>query len=139
MPEKLLNMLSAKKKIIEEISGYILYKNIKIGEGGDIEVFYGVEKGFKIEVAIKIQKQKLSLVCESLALDNLMDVEGIPNKYILIENLFGPSLKNILSYQKEKFDLYTISEIGIQIISILIKIHEKIIFIMISSPLIFKK
>ena len=35
------------------------------------------------------------------------------------------SLNNILSYQKENFDLYTICEIGIQIISILIKIHEK--------------
>ena len=29
MLEKLLNVLPAEKKIIEEISGYILYKNIK--------------------------------------------------------------------------------------------------------------
>ncbi len=48
--EKLLNVLTFEKKIIEEISGYIIYKNIKIGEDGAIDVFYGVEKGFKIEL-----------------------------------------------------------------------------------------
>ncbi len=53
---RLFNVLPAEKNIIEEISGYILYENIKIGESGAIEVFYGVEKGFKNEVAIKIQK-----------------------------------------------------------------------------------
>ena len=44
------------KKIFEEISRYILYKNIKKGEGGAIEVFYEVEKGIKIDFELKIWK-----------------------------------------------------------------------------------
>ena len=55
---KLIDSLPEEMKVIEEISGYNLYKNIKIGEGGSTEVFYGEEKNIKYEVAIKFQKKK---------------------------------------------------------------------------------
>ena len=132
--KKLLDSLSQDKKQIEEISEYILYKNIKIGEGGSSSAFYGTDKNRNFEVAIKIENKKKALLCESLVLDNLNSIEKIPNKYlfistknrtILIQSIFGPTLKNLFSYQKDNFDLWTICEIGIQIVSILRQIHAK--------------
>ena len=131
---KLLDSLSEEQKEIEEISGYIIYKNIKIGEGGYSKVFYGIDKINKFEVAIKYEIKKKSLLCESLVLDHLKEIDNIPNKYsfitskdnnILVQSIFGPTLKKIILYQKDYFDLFTVCEIGIQIISILIKIHSK--------------
>jgi len=54
---KTVDSLPEEMKVIEEISGYNLYKIIKIVEGGSTEVFYLVEKNFKYEVAIKFQKK----------------------------------------------------------------------------------
>ena len=67
-------------------------------------------------------------MCEAFILKYLKNISGIPKIYLyvstkgknfLIEELFGPSLRTILYYQKQNFDLFTICEIGIQIISIL--------------------
>lgn len=115
--QKLLDSLSEDNKQTEEISEYIIYKNIIIGEGGSTRVFYGIDKDKNFEVAIKIEKKKKSLLCESLILDDLNSIENIPNKYsfiisknntLLIQNVFGPSLKKLLLYQKDYFDLWTI-------------------------------
>ena len=46
-------------------------------------------------------------------------------KDILCESLFGPSLQKIYEVTKSEFDITTLSIIGIQVINILEKIHDK--------------
>ena len=99
-----------------------------------MNVFYGTDKDSNSEVAIKIGKKRHSILCESFLLGQIKGIDNIPIQYdilsknrktILIESLFGPSLKKLLIYQKENFDVWSICEIGIQIIQMLEKIHSK--------------
>ena len=65
--KKLLDSLSQNKKQIEEISEYVLYKNINIGERerGSSSSFYGTNRNRNFDVVIKIENKKKSLLCES--------------------------------------------------------------------------
>ena len=116
---KLFDSFSEEQKEIEEISDYIIYKNIKIGEGDYSEVFYGNIKINKFEVAIKYEVKKKSLPCEYLVLDHLKEIDNIPNKYafitskdnnILVQSIFGPPLKKIISFQEDYFDLFLVKK-----------------------------
>ena len=130
--DNIIKSLSKYNKI-ESISGFNLYKNVKIAEGGTMKIFYGTTKNYEKKVAIKIPKKKKSLIREIFILNYLKNIPGIPKIYFyvstksknfLIEDLFGPSLRTILYFQKQSFDLFTICEIGIQIISILQEMHD---------------
>ena len=117
---------------IDIIGDFKIYKKTLIAEGGTMKIFYGTTMNNDKELAIKIPKKKKSLKCEFLILKYLNDIEDIPKVYffchqkknILVEDLFGPSLRTIFHYQMENFDLFTICDIGIQIISILKKMHD---------------
>ena len=56
--KKILDSLSQNKKLIEEISEYILYKNINMGERGSSSAFCGTNKNRNFEVVIKIENKK---------------------------------------------------------------------------------
>lgn len=132
--KSLIELLPQDLKCKIELNNYLLYENIRIGNGGSMNVFYGTDKDSNIEVAIKIGKKRHSILCESFLLQQIKEIDNVPTQYeilsqnrktILIESLFGPSLKKLLFYQKENFDVWSICEIGIQIIQILAKIHSK--------------
>ena len=129
-----LDNLPEKIKFSELIDNFALYKNILIGKGGSMKVFYGYSMDMDCEVAIKFAIKKNSLLCESFVLEQLKDLKNVPKiyklisedkKYFLIQDLFGPSLKEILSYYKDNFDVWTICEIGVQIIQLLYELHSK--------------
>ena len=132
--KSLIDALPEDLKAIIELNNYLLYENIRIGNGGSMNVFYGTHKDYDTEVAIKIGKKRHSVLCESFFLEQIKEIDNVPFQYeilskdrkaILIESLFGPSLKKLIFYQKENFDIWSICEIGIQIIQILAKIHSK--------------
>ena len=54
----IINSLS-KLNNIENISGFNLFTNIKIAEGGTMEILYGTTNKCEKEVAIKIPKKKI--------------------------------------------------------------------------------
>ena len=55
---------------------------------------------------------------------DFFDSFGINNKYYIFESLMGPSLDLLLSICKEKFDLYTVINIGIDVIKNLEILHD---------------
>lgn len=118
---------------------YKYYLNYMIGSGGNMEVFYGIEKNTKQDVAVKIEikeKKKSGAINEAVVLTALQGISKIPNFYsyqykkkknIIIESLFGPSLYNFLIIKEFNFEMATVAIIGIQIINILKQIHQRAI------------
>jgi serine/threonine protein kinase len=108
----------------------------KIGEGAFGSIYKGENNRTKELVAIKIEpienNTKL-LKNESIIYQFLINTEGMPNvkwfgkdscNYYMVINLLGESLQS-LKERKNTFSLKLVLQIGIQIINLLRKIHNK--------------
>ena len=134
-----ITLVELKNETYEEIDDFCYYTNFNIGSGGTMRVYYGNNKTKKIDVAVKIDKEKKkksSTINEAIILTKLKGIQQIPTFYdytfknnnnIIIENLAGPSLKKIISILEEGFELSTVCILGIQMINILESIHERFI------------
>lgn len=101
-----------------------------------MEVFYGKNNN-NVDVAVKIEiknKKTSDASNEAIILSELEGIEQIPNFYylevqgekkIVVESLFGPSLKSFFINNDSIFEPILVSIIGIQIINILMQIHNK--------------
>ena len=57
----------------------------------------------------------------------MIDYESKQNNTVIFENFMGPSLKNILNFIEEEFDIITVVNLAIKIINVLKSIHSKYI------------
>lgn len=82
------------------------------------------------------RRKKSASFNEAINLTKLKGIEEIPvcydysyknNTDIIIENLLGPSIKKILSFERQGLDLATVTILGIQMINILKSIHDRFI------------
>lgn len=113
------------------------YKKLEvIGEGSFGLIYKGINIRTNEYVAIKVE----SIECETKLLKNestiyqyLNNLHGIPvvkwfgkddNNYYMVLNLLGESLQSIKN-KKETFSLKLVLQIGVQILGLLRKIHDK--------------
>lgn len=104
-----------------------------------MKVFYGKNKitGDNIVVKMDFTKKKKSYVQKEFEiLRQLINVNNIPivydyefdnNNNIIVESLFGPSLRDILNMLGNGFSISTRAILGIQMVKILKLLHEKYI------------
>ena len=115
---------------------YILDGRKLLYESSLKSIFLGKIRNSNEKVAIKLEKINYSptLFNEFKFLIRLQDIEriskviwaGSQGKYnILIMELLGPSLKNLMKFCKGKFTLATTLKISIQVLDILRQIHDK--------------
>lgn len=115
---------------------FILDAREKIGFGSFGEVYSGRIRCNCQPIAIKLEQihKDSTIFNESNFLIHLNKIERIPkliwvgiqgNYNILIMNLLGSSLKNLMKLCQGKFTLATTLKISIQILEILRKIHDK--------------
>jgi hypothetical protein len=67
-----------------DIENYKYFLNYIIGSGGNMEVFYGIEKKTKQDVSIKIEfkeKKHSGAINEAIVLTALKGINNIPNFY----------------------------------------------------------
>ena len=119
------NLINNKYKLIE-----------KIGEGAFGSIYKGENVRTKELVAIKVEpiiNHTKLLKNESTIYQFLINTEGMPNvkwfgkdnyNYYMVINLLGESLQS-LKDRKGTFSLKLVLQIGIQIINLLSKIHNK--------------
>ena len=119
------NLINNKYKLIE-----------KIGEGAFGSIYKGENVRTKELVAIKVEpiiNHTKLLKNESTIYHFLINTEGMPNvkwfgkdnyNYYMVINLLGESLQS-LKDRKGTFSLKLVLQIGIQIINLLSKIHNK--------------
>jgi len=132
------NSLDSLKKNLEIPIGkeFILQSREKIGYGSYGDVYRGRIRSNDQPIAIKLERinEEPTIFKESKFLKHLKEIERIPKliwvgkqgKYnILIMNLLGSSLKNLMELCQGKFTLATTLKISIQILEILRKIHDK--------------
>ena len=132
------NSLESLKKNLEIPIGkeFILQSREKIGYGSYGDVYRGRIRSNDQPIAIKLERinEEPTIFKESKFLKHLKEIERIPKliwvgkqgKYnILIMNLLGSSLKNLMELCQGKFTLATTLKISIQILEILRKIHDK--------------
>ncbi|CAD8044674.1 unnamed protein product [Paramecium primaurelia] len=109
----------------------------KLSSGSFGVVLLGRDKEENIDVAIKIEKEEnqevKSLEREVQVLQRLSNTEGIPNLYwygqqddynIIIIQLLGKDLAYYMK-KKRRFSVKTTIQLGIQIVKVLERIHEK--------------
>ncbi|CAK85305.1 unnamed protein product (macronuclear) [Paramecium tetraurelia] len=114
---------------------YIAQKKLSSGSFG--VVLLGRDKENNIDVAIKIEKEEnqevKSLEREVQVLQRLANTEGVPNLYwhgeqddynIIILQLLGKDLAYYMK-QKRRFSVKTAIQLGIQIVKVLERIHQK--------------
>jgi len=115
---------------------FILDSREKIGYGSFGDVYSGRIRSNDQPIAIKLEQihKDPTLFNESKFLTHLKEIERIPkliwvgqqgNYNILIMNLLGSSLKNLMELCQGKFTLATTLKISIQILEILRKIHDR--------------
>ena len=119
------------------LKDYVYYLDYIIGNGGTMQTFYARNKYTGDDAAVKVElkkKDKSPILNEINILTKLKGIEQIPLVYeyknikglnALCETLFGPNLKKIFEFTQMEFDYITISYIGIQMINVLRKIHER--------------
>lgn len=119
------NLICNKYKLLE-----------KIGEGAFGSIYKGENIRTKELVAVKvepIENNTKLLKNESIIYQFLINTEGLPNvkwfgkdkiNYYMVLNLLGESLQS-LKERKGIFSLKLILQIGIQIINLLMTIHDK--------------
>lgn len=110
-----------------------------LGKGQYSEVFHAIDLENQEEVALKYQQKspfhsnKTTLYQESLILENLRNIEGVPNKKYFLENkshdllilpIYKETLKNLYD-RLGKFSLKTVILLALEIFDILEHIHEK--------------
>ncbi|CAD8043138.1 unnamed protein product [Paramecium primaurelia] len=114
---------------------YVAQKKLSSGSFG--VVLLGRDKENNIDVAIKIEKEENqeinSLEREVQVLQRLANTEGVPNLYwhgeqddynIIIIQLLGKDLAYYMK-QKRRFSVKTAIQLGIQIVKVLERIHQK--------------
>ena len=115
---------------------FILDSREKIGFGSFGDVYSGRIRGNGQPIAIKLEQihKEPTIFNESNFLIHFNEIERIPkliwvgkqgNYNILIMNLLGSSLKNLMKICQGKFSLATTLKISIQILEILRQIHDK--------------
>jgi serine/threonine protein kinase len=118
------NIIANKYKIIQ-----------KIGSGSFGSIFEGINIRTSEKVAIKVESimEELKLLKhESIIYKLLVNVEGVPKikwygkdnlNYYMVIDLFGKSLQELL-YKSINLSLKIVLQIGINILNILMKIHD---------------
>ncbi|CAD8170225.1 unnamed protein product [Paramecium pentaurelia] len=114
---------------------YIVQKKISSGSFG--VVLLGHDKDKNIDVAIKIEKEEnedvRSLEREVQVLERLNGIEGVPQLYwhgeqddynIIVMQILGKDLAYYMK-SKKKFSFKTAIQLGIQIVKVLERIHNK--------------
>ena len=119
-------------------TNYILNATKKLESDSDVEIYIGYMKDTKENVVFKLKKSYSKdsgdIFKESIIYMKLNSIKRIPKLYfvgeqglyhILILELFGPSLKQLLEKVGGKFSLATTLKIVIQVLDIIKEIHEK--------------
>jgi serine/threonine protein kinase len=113
---------------------FIYFQDFKLGEGTFGTVFYGLNNKIKQEVAIKLYSEKnneinIDFECclckdfETLNLAPKIYYFSLENK-ICVQSLLGPNLETLFNFSKRKFDIKTISFIGIELINRIEELHK---------------
>ena len=122
---------------IKNIQEYIYFPSFILGEGTFSSSYFGINEFSKKPCVVKIQKKDILKKCynpDILALTHLskspyfpkyLYFSNVSDNNILIESLFGSTLKTLFSFCDHKFDKQTICEIGINLISAFEDIHSK--------------
>ena len=123
---------------IPVLSEYILDARKKIPSDIDTNIYTGIKKDSKEKVVFKLKNidsyYSHYLNKEYLIYKELEGIKRIPKVYavgqqgnynVLITELLGQSLKMLMKYVGEKFSLATTLKIGIQVLDIIKKIHQK--------------
>ncbi|CAD8086168.1 unnamed protein product [Paramecium primaurelia] len=114
---------------------YVAQKKISSGSFG--VVLLGHDKDKNIDVAIKIEKEEnedvRSLEREVQVLERLNGIEGVPKLYwhgeqddfnVIVMQILGKDLAHYVK-SKKKFSFKTTIQLGIQIVKVLERIHNK--------------
>ncbi|CAK87070.1 unnamed protein product (macronuclear) [Paramecium tetraurelia] len=114
---------------------YVVQKKISSGSFG--VVLFGHDKDKNIDVAIKIEKEEnedvRSLEREVQVLERLNGIEGVPKIYwhgeqddfnVIVMQILGKDLSHYVK-SKKKFSFKTSIQLGIQIVKVLERIHNK--------------
>ena len=131
IPDLLLNNKNCKID-----NRFIYFPDYIIGKGAYGTVIFGINLENNIPVAIKVQKKdnKIDLLEKEREIMEIMPKDfPFPKIYyknineegnIIIESLCGPSLNKLYYFCDKKFDIITISNIAIDIISSLENLHN---------------
>ena len=119
-------------------TNFILDATKKLESDFDVEIYIGYMKDTKENVVFKLKKKfskdSGDIFRESIIYIKLNSIKRIPKLYfvgeqglyhILILELLGPSLKQLLEKVGGKFSLATTLKIVIQVLDIIKEIHEK--------------
>ena len=129
--------LNTKKCKYQNFKNFKVYFNFKIGERGNMTVYYRKDNKINDDLAIKIdtkKKKKSHIDNESIFLSILSGIKGVPTFYyndyyggknIIAESLLGLNLRNIYKFTNFNFDWIFISLLGMNLINLLEKIHLK--------------
>ena len=122
-----------------KFNNFLSFPNYVLGEGAFSIVYFALDEITKQPASLKLQKQnpekidKYYYSQESLILMKLKEYISFPNFIyieisekgnILVETLFGPTLKKLFSFCNHKFDILTISKIALDIITGLEILHD---------------
>ena len=123
---------------IPVLTNYLLNRMRKLDSDYDTSIYAGIDIITKESVAFKLKltkaKDSKNIYKEFKIYMELLGINRIPKMYtygtqgnytILIMELLGPSLKQLLKYVGGKFNLSTTLKVGIQVLDIIKEIHNR--------------
>mgnify|MGYP002624899847 CR=1 FL=1 len=120
----------------KKIGKIIYFPNMKIGQSGSEDVYYGMSLDRKIELSVKKEKKikiNSGAASQAVALTLVSKEKGFPRffefdidkrKDLEAETLLGLNLEKLFQFNGGPFDLYTIGGIGLEIIERLESLHK---------------
>ena len=115
-------------------TNFVYFKEFNLGNGTYGEVFYGINLKSKQEVAIKLYSDRSKenrINFESCLCKDFESLNIFPKIYyfsginkVCVQSLLGPNLENIFNFCERKFDVTTISNIGIELINSIEQLHK---------------
>lgn len=133
--QSIFNKNNRLNKYEEDLGQYYLNSSKIIGNGTFTKTFLGEDKFFKFYVAILKTKlnYKDNIDIEEFILQRVHGKGNFPQLYdtiydeqyqYFIESLMGPTLKSLFKISDKHFDLYTILNIGIDLVTNLKIFHD---------------
>lgn len=133
-------IIENENEISQNFDDCFAFINFKIGKGSFSQVHFGITKDLNEAIAVKIQKsnwKKEELLPEFEYLNKLQKYQFFPKifKYVhnkkgnyIVEELYGPNLTSLYEFCDNSFDISTICNIGIDLISSINAIQDEGLF-----------